>query len=71
MEKECTVKYEPKSLDEMVLNSKTRAQLKKIFEDVPNTILYSSPGMGKGVFAIILLKDSYDNNIFKTTLSWL
>src|SRR5574343_175784 len=52
-------KHVPKSLDEMVLNSDTRRDLQKIMDTpgVSSFLLSGSPGVGKGSFIDIYLKD--------------
>lgn len=54
--------YEPSTIDSMVLNEDIRPTLKKAIKDVPNILLYGTPGVGKGTFTNILLKETgYDN----------
>lgn len=50
--------YEPKSIDDMVLNEDIRKRLKKFAAELPNIMLYGKPGIGKGTFAHILLEQS-------------
>lgn len=49
-------KYEPQTLDEMVLNEDIKPILNKMLDEVPNILLYGTPGVGKGTFTKILLK---------------
>jgi DNA polymerase III delta prime subunit len=66
-------KYEPKTLDEMVLHPETRAQLARVLKKECSVTLYSKPGMGKGTFANVYLREadceslwvnaSFDNGI--------
>lgn len=53
-----TFKYEPKSIDEMILSDDVRKKLIKFIREVPNIMLYGKPGIGKGTFAHILLKET-------------
>lgn len=55
-EKIWTFEYEPKSLDEMILNEEIKPQLQKALSELPNMLLYGTPGVGKGTFVHILLK---------------
>lgn len=47
-------KYEPKTIDGMVLNESVKGQLKKAMEELPNLLLAGSAGVGKGTFFNIL-----------------
>jgi DNA polymerase III delta prime subunit len=49
-------KYEPKTLDEMVLNRRTRSKLVKVMRDCPHVILYGGVGIGKTTFTKIFFK---------------
>lgn len=51
-----TFKYEPKSLDEMILEADTRKKLQKVIDDTLNCSLVSPPGQGKGTFTNIFLR---------------
>lgn len=51
-----TFKYEPKSIEEMVLNDDIKPVLTEAIDKVPNMLLYGTPGVGKGTFTNILLK---------------
>lgn len=56
-----TFKYEPKSIDEMILSDEMKEKLKEIEKDCPNVLLCGKPGTGKGTFMNIFLKDTgYD-----------
>ncbi len=67
------IKYEPKTFSEMVLHPETRVQLARVLKNECNITLYSKPGMGKGTFANVFLKEtgcesmwinaSFDNGI--------
>lgn len=50
------IKYEPKELDEMILNPAVRNKLSNIFRTPQNVILYGAPGVGKGTFTNIFIK---------------
>ena len=50
--------YEPKIIDDMVLNEDIRKRFKKFVDEIPNIMLYGSPGIGKGTFAHILLEQT-------------
>jgi len=52
-----TFKYEPKTFDEMVLSEEVKNVLKEIPKTLPNLLLYGPPGVGKGTFTNILLKE--------------
>jgi len=51
-------KYEPKTLQEMVLSEEKRQTLQKVIDDLPNTLLLGKPGTGKGTFMNILLRQT-------------
>ena len=53
-----TFVHEPKTFDNLILNKDIRPKLKKAFKEVPNLILYGKPGVGKGTFAHIFLKET-------------
>jgi replication factor C small subunit len=55
---EWIVKYEPKTFDEMVLHPETKAQLARVLKKECSVTLYSKPGMGKGTFANVFLKET-------------
>lgn len=56
-----TFKYEPKKLDDMILNEDIKPKLEKAIEELPNLMLYGRAGVGKGTFANILLNETgYD-----------
>jgi len=50
------IKYEPKSLVEMILNPAVRNTLGNIFKTPQNVTLYGAPGVGKGTFTNIFIK---------------
>ena len=50
--------HEPKTFDNLILNKDIRPKLKKAFKEVPNLLLYGKPGVGKGTFAHILLRET-------------
>lgn len=51
-------KYEPTVFEEMILNPDIKPKLKKAIKELPNLLLYGTPGIGKGTFTKILLKES-------------
>lgn len=51
-------KYEPKSLDEMVVTDEKKKILQNVIENVPNTLLAGNYGTGKGTFMNILLRET-------------
>jgi len=53
-----TFKYEPPTLDEMILAPSVREKFKKVITELPNMVIYSTPGQGKGTFVNILLKET-------------
>jgi DNA polymerase III delta prime subunit len=57
-EKIWTFQYEPKSLNEMILNEEIKPKLQKAITELPNILLYGTPGVGKGTFVHILLEQS-------------
>ena len=56
-----TQKYEPKTLDEMVLNPAIRRKLENVLSDPKNLILHGSTGLGKGTFVRIFLNETAAN----------
>lgn len=53
--------YAPKTFEEAIYNEEIKPKLKKVLDEVPNLLLYGSPGVGKGVLAKLLLdKTKYD-----------
>jgi DNA polymerase III delta prime subunit len=53
-----TFKYEPTKISDMVLNEEIRPMLEEAIERVPNMLLYGTPGVGKGTFTNIFLKET-------------
>lgn len=51
-------KYEPRSLNEMVLHRNVRDKLENILRNPKDAILFGSTGVGKGTFTNILLKET-------------
>lgn len=62
-------KYEPQSLDEMILTRDKREQLQKIIDNISNVVLYGNPGTGKSTFMKILLNEA-DPSAFKINASF-
>jgi DNA polymerase III delta prime subunit len=60
-------KYQPQDIQEMILEKSTRKDLEKVIKELPNFILFSKPGMGKGTFANIFVRDT----IGKENTLWL
>ncbi len=55
-------RYAPKTFDDIILNNEIRGKLGKALEEIPNMLLYGTPGIGKGCFANLLIgKDNIDN----------
>lgn len=55
-------KHEPATLEDMVLNTKTRAKLVNVMRDCPHVILFGAPGMGKTTFCNVFFKKT--NHIY-------
>lgn len=54
-------KYQPLGFDDIILNSEIKGKLGKAMEEIPNLLLYGTPGIGKGCFANLLKdKDNLD-----------
>lgn len=53
-----TFKYEPTTIGSMILNPDIRPKLEKSLTEFPNMFLYGPPGIGKGTFAHIFLKET-------------
>lgn len=53
-----TFKHAPNNLDDMILNDSVRTKFRKIIKELPNLLIYSTPGQGKGTFVDILLKET-------------
>jgi DNA polymerase III delta prime subunit len=51
-----TFAYEPKTIDEMILNDDIKPVLQKALDQVPNLLLYGNAGLGKGTFTNIMLR---------------
>jgi len=51
-------KHEPIVFDDMVLDPTAREKLQKVFTGVPNIMLVGPPGVGKGTFTHIFLKET-------------
>jgi len=49
-------KYQPSKFEEVILNDDIRPKLKKALEEIPNLLLFGTPGVGKGAFTNILIK---------------
>lgn len=63
-------KYEPVTFDSMILNSNIKSALKEAIISRPNMLIYGPPGVGKGTFVNILIKENgLDNNFLKINAS--
>ena len=51
-----TFVYEPKTIEEMILNEDIKPVLKEALDKLPPLLLYGTPGVGKGTFANIILR---------------
>jgi DNA polymerase III delta prime subunit len=55
-------KYQPTSFDDIILNTEIKGKLGKAMDELPNMLLYGTPGIGKGCFANLLIKkDNIDH----------
>jgi len=53
--------YAPKTFEEALYNEEIKPKLKKALEEIPPLLLYGGPGVGKGVFArLIIDKTKFD-----------
>lgn len=48
-------KYAPQSFDDIIYNDDIKGRLKKAMDELPNIMLYGTPGVGKGCFANIII----------------
>ncbi len=56
-----TFRHEPQRFQDIVLNEDIRPKLLKALDDLPNMLIYGTPGIGKGCFAnLIKKKDNVD-----------
>uniref|UniRef100_A0A6M3IU64 Putative ATPase domain containing protein n=1 Tax=viral metagenome TaxID=1070528 RepID=A0A6M3IU64_9ZZZZ len=53
-----TFKYEPQEFGDIILNDTIKPQLKKAIIEVPNLLLCGPPGVGKGTYTNIFLKET-------------
>lgn len=51
-------KYSPTEFDKIILNEEIKPKLKKAIEELPNILLYGTPGVGKGCFTNVFLKET-------------
>lgn len=55
-------KYKPKTFNDIILNDEIKPKLEKAMNELPNMLLYGTPGVGKGCFAdIIIDKENIDH----------
>lgn len=57
-------KYEPNKFNDLILNKDIKIKLRKALKEVPNLMIYGTPGVGKGTFANILLKYTKYNSLW-------
>jgi replication-associated recombination protein RarA len=50
-------KYKPEKFDDLILNPEVKQVLKKALVERPNLILHGNPGVGKGSFVDVLIKE--------------
>ncbi len=54
-------KYQPQTFNEIILNNDIKGKLDKAMNELPNMLLYGTPGLGKGCFAnLMILKENID-----------
>jgi DNA polymerase III delta prime subunit len=51
-------KYQPKRFQDIVLNEDIKPKLLKALDELPNMLIYGTPGIGKGCFANLLKEKS-------------
>ena len=51
-------KYEPQEFSGVILNKDIKPKLEKALEEIPNLLLYGTPGVGKGTYTHIFLKQT-------------
>jgi DNA polymerase III delta prime subunit len=49
-------KYQPNTFGDIILNEDIKPKLNKAMDELPNMLLYGTPGIGKGCFANLLIK---------------
>lgn len=49
-----TYKYQPKTFNDIIFNDEIKSKLEKAYTEIPNILLYGTPGIGKGCFANLL-----------------
>jgi len=49
-------KYRPRTFDDIILNSEIKGKLGKAMNELPNMLLYGTPGIGKGCFADLMIQ---------------
>jgi DNA polymerase III delta prime subunit len=47
-------KYQPRTFNDIILNDEVKGKLGKAMEEIPNLLLYGTPGIGKGCFVNLL-----------------
>lgn len=54
-------RYAPKTFDDIILNPDIKGKLAKAIDEIPNMLIYGTPGIGKGCFANMMInKDNID-----------
>ena len=53
-----TFKHEPDRLQDFIATPELKEKLSLVIKDLPNIMLFGSPGIGKGTFVNILLKQT-------------
>lgn len=55
-------KYRPQSFNDIILNDDIKPKLAKALDEIPNLLMYGTPGIGKGCFADLMInKDNIDH----------
>ena len=56
--REWVFRYPPTTFDTIILNPDVRSKLKKVFYEMPTFMLAGKPGVGKGTFTNVFLKET-------------
>ena len=60
----------PKTFSEMILNDNIKESLREAIKTRPNMLIYGPPGVGKGTFVNVLIKENdIENNVLKINAS--
>jgi DNA polymerase III delta prime subunit len=49
-------KYAPQSFDDIIFNDDIKPKMKKAIDELPNMLMYGTPGVGKGCFANVMIQ---------------